>query len=131
MSPLVQVVHEFLAERNWLKQRPADLSKSIVIESAELLEVFQWIDLTPEELQADPDPDRLAEVRKELADIFIYCVEMCILLKLDPETIVKDKLKLAAKKYPAEIVKHLKPTKKMADDGIIKIKKAYREGKSG
>lgn len=125
MSLLVQTIHEFLAERNWLKQRPADISKSIIIESAELLEIFQWIDLTTEELQADPD--RLAEVKKELADIFIYCIEMCILLDLDPETIIKEKLKLAAKKYPAEIVKYLKPTKKMADDGIIKIKKAYRE----
>jgi len=129
MSPLVEELRAYLAERNWLELRPSDISKSISIEAAELLELFQWIDCTVAELK--DDPERLTEVKKELGDVLIYCLEMCVILDLDPEEVVRMKLALAAKKYPADVVKQWKrSSKRLADDPCAALRKTYRDTSS-
>ena len=80
------------------------LAKSIMIEGAELLEHFQWENLSLEEVKSDPE--KLAEIRKELADVLIYSLQMSVLLGLDTEEIIREKLVLAAEKYPADLVKN-------------------------
>lgn len=44
-------------------------------------------------------------VKKELADVFIYAIEMAVLLNLDVENIVKTKLDHVKKKYPADLMR--------------------------
>jgi len=54
----------FVAQRDWAQfHSPENLAKSISIESAELLECFQW--------SADADVSRVSE---ELADVLTYCL---------------------------------------------------------
>ena len=92
-----------MKERDWLGQLPADVAKSIIIEAAELLEHFQWNNFFSEEVEKDPEAKR--EIVHELADVFIYATEMAILLNVNIEDIVHEKLILAAKKYPSDSVK--------------------------
>lgn len=82
----------FVEERDWAQfHTPENLAKSIAIEAGELLECFQW--------DADADPDR---VREELADVLTYCMMLAGRLGVDPNEIVRDKLKLTREKYPAD-----------------------------
>ncbi len=103
MKKIERKVLSYLKERKWDTLRPGVVAKSIVIEGAELLEHFQW------------DNESLASVKKnmkkkaavggELADILIYCIELAVLLGLDTEELITDKLTLIEKKYPAKLMK--------------------------
>ena len=89
---IIEVLRKFVNERDWEKfHTPSNLAKSISIESAELLELFQWSE--------DADVDR---VRDELADVLTYCLLMANKLNLDPTSIVLEKLEKTAQKYPVE-----------------------------
>lgn len=82
----------FREERDWEQfHTPSNLAKSISIEAAELLELFQWSD--------DADQERIAE---ELADVLTYCLFLADRLDLDPVSLVHDKLEITRKKYPVE-----------------------------
>jgi len=109
-------IHKFLKDRGWDQLRPADLAKSVMIEGGELLELFQWENLS------------LAEIKKELADVLIYALDIAVLLGFDTEKIVFEKLALAEKKYPARLMK--KNATAGAGSGrdplYWKIKKTYR-----
>jgi NTP pyrophosphatase (non-canonical NTP hydrolase) len=101
---LIQDLFVHLAERGWDKPNPASLAKSIIIEAAELLEHFQWSEPSLEKLKADSV--KLQKTKEELADVMIYCLEMAKILDLDPEVLIREKISLTAKKYPAQIVKY-------------------------
>ncbi len=107
--------------------RPSNLAKSICIEAAELLELFQWTNLSIEETKKDKE--RMEQIKKELADVLIYALDMSVLLNLDTEQIIKDKLDHINKKFPADLMK--KNTKKDSGSGTdplyVQIKKKYRE----
>ena len=89
---VLQEVREFVAERDWSQfHSPASLARSIVIESAELLEHFQW----------NEDFDR-AEVLDELADVATYALLLADALDADLDQIVQAKLAKTRAKYPVE-----------------------------
>jgi len=46
MKKIENKIRNFLKERTWDDLRPSDLAKSIIIEGAELLELFQWENLS-------------------------------------------------------------------------------------
>ena len=72
---------------------------SISIEAAELLEVFQW------GIKEDMKSDKIDKIKEELADVMIYCLSLANTMDVDIATIVKDKIKLNAEKYPVEKAK--------------------------
>ena len=115
-----QEIDKYLNDRGWVERNPANLAKSIVIESAELLEHFQWNHKTKEEVIKDKK--LLKEISHELADVAIYCFDMAIALNLDLETIVDEKLKIVNKKYPVKKVLNNK-------SAYYEIKKEYRAKK--
>lgn len=125
MKDLETKVLKHLKARKWDNLRPVDLAKSIMIEGAELLELFQWENLSLEEVKQNKD--KFDEIKKELADVMIYCLEMSVLLGFDTKKIINQKLKLVAKKYPAKLMK------RRADDtgagDYFRIKKEYRSKK--
>lgn len=79
IAALRQAVAEFVDARDWRPfHGPKNLSMSIAIETAELMERFQW--LTTEEAQAAvAHPDERAAVADELADVIIYCLSLPVL----------------------------------------------------
>ncbi len=125
MKDITAFLQAYLAERNWLDIRPSDIAKSVSIEAAELLEIFQWESLTAQEMLARPE--QMEHLKKELADVMIYCLEMAIVLNIDPEQAIRDKLAYAAKKYPPDIVKKWHGEPLATNEEYIAIKKAYRE----
>lgn len=82
----------FVAERDWGQfHSPENLAKSISIEAAELLELFQW--------NVDADEQRL---RDELADVLTYCVLLADRIGADPQQLILDKLEQTRAKYPVD-----------------------------
>lgn len=89
---LSAALRKFVAERNWSHfHTPENLAKSISIESAELLEVFQW-----------SEPSNIDDVKDELADILTYCLLLADKYDLDIEKIVLEKLEKSKAKYPVD-----------------------------
>lgn len=87
-----QELRDFVAERDWEQfHTPTNLAKSISIEAAELLELFQW-----------DDNAALERIEEELADVLTYCYLLADKLELSPEQIILDKLELTRQKYPVE-----------------------------
>jgi len=125
MKDLENKVYTHLKARKWDNLRPVDLAKSIMIEGAELLELFQWENLSLEEVKKNKE--KLDEIKKELADVLIYCLEMSVLLNLDTEKIIRQKLLHVAKKYPAKLMRKRQEGAAVSD--YLRIKKEYRAKK--
>jgi dCTP diphosphatase len=103
MKGLQKKIKEHLKERDWDKLEPSDLAKSIIIEGAELLEIFQWDNSSRAKIKKDTK--KYQDIKDELADIFIYCLEMADALDLDVKKIIESKLSRVQKKYPPQLVK--------------------------
>lgn len=96
---LRDALREFAAARGWRPYHtPKNLSMAMIVEAAELVEHFQW--LTPEESLA-LTPEKLSEVRDEVADTLIYLVELADALGIDLIAAARDKIAKNAVKYPA------------------------------
>lgn len=102
VSRLVKLVDDFVAERDWQPFHDAkNLSASIAIEAAELMEHFQW--LRTDELDAvQNDPKTMNAIREELADILAYVLSFSSRMGIDLSSALADKMKKNAVKYPAE-----------------------------
>ena len=116
-------IREYLVERGWDQLRPGDLAKSISIEAAELLELFQWTN--PSLAEVKTDSEKLEAIKKELADVIIYCLDMSVLLEFDTGDIVMKKLEKVREKYPANLFKH-RSREAGSEDAYWQIKKESR-----
>lgn len=125
IKTLEKKIYRHLKERGWDNLRPSDIAKSIIIEGAELLELFQWENLSLEEIRKDKG--KIGEIEKELADVLIYAMEMSVLLKLDTEKIIHSKLAYVSKKYPAKLMKANKVKEPGTQSEYWRIKKEYRK----
>lgn len=93
MKEIMNEIDKFNKERDWGKfHTPENLAKCISIESAELLECFQW----------DSENYNKQDVYEELADVFTYCFQMAMVLSVDPKEIILNKLEKTKRKYPVE-----------------------------
>lgn len=102
VADLRNLVAQFVTERNWQQfHAPKNLSMSLAIEAAELMEHFQWIGVE-ESRQLKNDPQTLAEIGEELADVLAYALALANELDVDVATIMQDKMAKNARKYPAE-----------------------------
>ncbi|MDO8747790.1 MAG: nucleotide pyrophosphohydrolase [Candidatus Omnitrophota bacterium] len=102
---LQKKVREFVRERDWLKfHSPKNISMSIAIESAELMEHFQWLSEN-ESKELLRDKNKRGEIEDELADIAIYILDFCEHFGVDLEKSILSKLDKTAKKYPVRLVK--------------------------
>jgi len=102
IAELRELVRRFVAERDWEQfHAPKNLSMSLAIEAAELMEHFQWIDAA-ESRRVGDDPARLAAIRDEIADVLCYALALANALNLDLSHAVHDKMVKNAAKYPAE-----------------------------
>lgn len=102
VAELIKLVNDFVAERAWEPFHDAkNLSASIAIEAAELMEHFQW--LRSDELDsALDDAETMAEVREELADIAAYVLSFASRMGIDVSAALEEKMRKNAAKYPAD-----------------------------
>lgn len=96
---LREILREFVAERDWRQfHSPKNLSMSIAIEAAELMEHFQWI--TPDDSR-NLNAEQKFAAGEELADVICYALAMANELDLDISTTVLNKMQKNREKYPA------------------------------
>lgn len=102
LSDLKSLIAAFVHEREWEKfHTPKNLSMSIAIEAAELMEHFQWLDqLRPAAVRKNPK--MLRRVEDEVADIMAYCLSLANALQFDMSKAVTRKLKKNRSKYPVQ-----------------------------
>lgn len=100
VSQLRDMVHQFVAERDWRKfHSPKNVAMALAVEAAELMEHFQWIEneqsrqLTAEQAQA---------VAEELADVVCYALALANELQLDVAASMAMKMVKNRRKYPVD-----------------------------
>ena len=92
----IDEIVNFINDRDWDQfHSPSNLAKSISIEAGELLECFLWSD---EEYNLD-------DVKDELADVLVYCIDLANKLNLDIDEIIMAKMQKNKEKYPVEKAK--------------------------
>lgn len=102
LEDLTRRIDQFAHDRDWNQfHSPKNLAASIAIEASELLERFQWTDVSAGDLKQDSDA--LAKVSNEIADVLNYSLRLCSILDLNPVEVVLQKLDENAKKYPVEL----------------------------
>jgi len=103
LTRLRNLVRVFVDERDWDQfHTPKNLSAALTVEAAELLEHFQWLQHgRAEEL----GPEKLVQVRHEMADVLVYLVRLADKLDVDLMAAVEEKMVLNRAKYPAELVR--------------------------
>jgi NTP pyrophosphatase (non-canonical NTP hydrolase) len=102
VAELRQLVADFVAERDWSQfHSPKNVSMALAIEVAELMEHFQWLTTEASRKLAD-DPQKLAEVGEELADVVGYSFALANELGLDLSAAIRAKMIKNAQKYPAQ-----------------------------
>ncbi|HTR00526.1 MAG TPA: nucleotide pyrophosphohydrolase [Candidatus Acidoferrum sp.] len=98
-TALQRQLREFARERDWEQfHTPKNLAMALMVEAAELQEIFQW--LTPEQSAHLNDKQR-AQTEEELADVLLYLCRLADVLNIDLASAAAAKLKRNADKYPA------------------------------
>ncbi len=102
VAELIRLMEGFVAEREWEPfHDPKNLSMSIAIEAAELMEHFQW--LRSDQLDAvRDDPEAMAKIAEEIADIMAYVLSFASTMGIDISSALAEKMRKNAVKYPAE-----------------------------
>jgi NTP pyrophosphatase (non-canonical NTP hydrolase) len=91
VTDIIERLRAFRDARNWAHHHtPANLAQAIAVEAGELQELFLW--------NAEP---ALADIKGEVADVMIYCLNLCDVLEIDAEQAIQHKINVNERKYPA------------------------------
>ena len=83
VAELRKLIADFVAERDWSQfHSPKNVSMALAIEAAELMEHFQWLTTEASRQLAD-DPEKLARVGEEMADVIGYSFALANELGID------------------------------------------------
>ncbi len=103
-TKLLEELIAFRKQRDWEQfHSPKDLAVSISIESAELLEWFQW--KSNEQIRQHLTSNKKEQLEDEIADVAIYLSYLCHDLDIDINDVITKKIKKNAVKYPIDRVK--------------------------
>lgn len=92
---------KFAKERDWEQfHSPKNLVMALTGEVGELVECFQWL-----KEEESFSPDKLDEVKDEMADVFLYLIRLADILEIDLFECSRQKIKKNEKKYPKDKVK--------------------------
>lgn len=105
INNLKQRVAEFVEERDWIKYHtPKNLAMSIAIESAEIMELFQWLTVDESIELVDSNETAKRELENELADVMIYCLSLSNVCDIDISEAIQRKLDQNKLRFPVEVV---------------------------
>jgi NTP pyrophosphatase (non-canonical NTP hydrolase) len=103
LESLRDTLRQFAAEREWDQfHSPKNLAIALSVEASELLEHFQWITEPESKMLA---PEKIDEVRDELADVLIYLIRLSDKLAVNLLEAAFEKVRKNVTKYPAEKVR--------------------------
>lgn len=103
-------LRSFAAARDWQSRHtPKNLAMALMVEAAELLEIFQWTTLT-ESRGVARDPGNKERVADEIADVLLYLLQLADHTGVDLEEAVEHKLRKNARKHPPQHIELEPPT---------------------
>ena len=91
IDELTELMHDFVRSKGWYEadskrqQSPRNLSISLALEAAEILEHFQW----NEEFAKN-------DLAEELADVALYLLQLASIAEIDLEQAILEKLEVNA-----------------------------------
>ena len=98
LNDLAQSLREFAAERDWDQfHSPKNLAMALVAEAGELAAEFQWM---KESESLAPDPQKLARIQSEAADVTLYLVRLADKLGFDLIEAATEKIEQNRIRYP-------------------------------
>ncbi|HCJ52594.1 MAG TPA: nucleotide pyrophosphohydrolase [Candidatus Kerfeldbacteria bacterium] len=100
MKDIIKTLQQFRHDRQWEKYHtPKNLSMSVAIEAAELMECYQWVfdPMFPCEF-----PKTKEQIEEEAADVFIYLLNFCDVAGVDLMEVTRNKINKNAEKYPVK-----------------------------
>ncbi len=103
MKKLQSHLNNFARERDWEQfHSPKNLAMALSVETAELMEIFQWMGT---EESREVDKETLAHIEEEIGDIMIYLATLAGKFNIDPLIAAQKKMQINERKYPAEKVR--------------------------
>ncbi len=100
VKELTKKIIEFRDARDWKQfHNPKDVALSLVLESGEVMEHFQWKNLKEIEQYVKTNK---TEISDELADVLYWVLLLSNDLDMDIEDALNKKLEKNEKKYPIE-----------------------------
>lgn len=101
VQQLKDIMQQFVTERDWLQYHdPKNLSMSIAIEAAELMEKFQFLS---NEESIKIAQSHKQEIAHELVDVLGYVLNFANACDIDLSSTFEEKMALNVKKYPVDI----------------------------
>lgn len=98
LENLAARLREFANERDWEQfHSPKNLAMALTVETAELMEHFQWM---TELESAKPSLEKLQKIQEEIGDVLIYLTRFADKLGIDPLDAAFKKLEINRQKYP-------------------------------
>lgn len=102
IADLRALVRQFVSDRQWQSfHDPKNLSASIAIEAAELMEIYQWLS-REQALAVSRHPQVRQDTSEELADVLIYCLSLANALEIDISGAIQEKMAVNEHRFPAE-----------------------------
>ena len=104
IAQLKEAVHQLCLRKGWGVegvQNPQHVAMAMTVEMSELLEHFQW--LNPEDvdaLMAGQDPERVALIAEEFADVMMYGLQLARTLGIDITGQVLRKIDIVDRRPP-------------------------------
>lgn len=96
-----QYIDGFCTERNWTSgENGKDLAMALIVEAAELVEIFQWVH-SDEAESLIRQPAARTHLEEELADVFWYICRLANHYQIDLAQAVMAKSRKNARRYPA------------------------------
>lgn len=99
IEKLQQKIRQFTKERKWQKYHtPKNLAMALSVETAELVEIFQWMGTAE---SREVDAETLSHVEEEIGDIMIYLTQLADQFDINPLFAAEKKMRLNEIKYPS------------------------------
>lgn len=103
LETLQKALRAFAQEREWEQfHSPKNLAAALTVEAAELLEHFQWM---TEEQSRTLGEEKKNVIAEEVADVFLYLLQLSDKLDIDVLAAAQHKLEINAAKYPVDLAK--------------------------
>lgn len=98
LEHIQNIIKKFSKQRDWDQfHNPKNLAMALSVETAELVEIFQWLTETQANELKGAKKEHLKE---EVADIAVYLLRICMAYDINLEEAILEKMKKNEAKYP-------------------------------
>ena len=98
LAGLTHALRAFARERDWEQfHSPKNLAMALVVEAAEIVEHFQWLDGSA---SSQLPEERRRAVALEIGDTLLYLLRLADVLGIDPIVAARRKMAINAERYP-------------------------------